>query len=79
MTTFSRITFDPNLYYGKPIIRGTRIPVYCILELIEEGLTFEQIISDNYPGITVEDVKECVKLATYLLKDEAINLPYPEK
>ena len=76
---FTRITFDPNLYYGKPIIKGTRIPVYCILELIEEGFTFEQIIQENYPGITVDDIKECVQLATYLLKDEAVNLPFPEK
>lgn len=73
---FERITFDPDLYHGKPVIRGTRIPVYCILELLGQGRSFEAIIEDHYPGLSLEDVLECVRFATALLKDEAVSLPF---
>ncbi|RME83365.1 MAG: DUF433 domain-containing protein [Planctomycetota bacterium] len=76
---FKRITFDPNLYYGKPVMKGTRIPVYCILELVAEGIPFDKIIQDHYPALTVEHIQEALLLATTLLKDEAVCLPYPEQ
>lgn len=79
MEEFSQITFDPNLYYGKPVIKGTRIPVYCIVELVAQGIDFQTIVDKHYPSISLRAVKECLQLATILLKDEAVNLPYPEK
>ena len=51
-----RITIDPNILVGKPVITGTRIPVSLILNLIAHDRTFEQIIED-YPNLTVEDIK----------------------
>ncbi len=51
----NRIAIDPKIFGGKPCIRGTRITVTTILELIEDGLTFQQIIGDyyhNYPSRT---------------------------
>ena len=74
METLSSITFDPNLYYGKPIFRGTRIPVYCVLELIAEGVSFQEIVEKHYPVLSVEQIQEAVRLAAWLLKDEGIPL-----
>ena len=76
---FSRITFDSSLYYGKPLVKGTRIPVYCVLELVAEGKSFEEIVKNHYPILKVEDVAECVLFAATLLKDEAVSLPYPPR
>ena len=44
--TFERITVNPKILGGKPCIRGTRIPVTMILELLEDGLSFDEIIRD---------------------------------
>ena len=60
MTT-DRIVIDPNIYGGKPCIRGTRITVAMILELIEDGLTFTQIIDDYYPQLSEQDIKACLE------------------
>ena len=56
-----RITVDPEIHFGKPCIAGTRITVQSVLELIDEGLMFGEIIEDYYPDLTVEDVKVDVK------------------
>ena len=44
-----RIEIDPNIHFGKPCVAGTRIPVMDVLELVREGLSFDQIIRDYYP------------------------------
>jgi uncharacterized protein (DUF433 family) len=41
-----RITVNPNIHFGKPCVAGTRIPVQSVLELVSEGLSFEEIIQD---------------------------------
>lgn len=69
-----RITIDPKVAHGKPVIAGTRIMVYQILELLEAGKTFEQIIADYFPDITKEDIRACVRFANELLKNEEIHL-----
>jgi uncharacterized protein (DUF433 family) len=60
MTT-NRIVIDPKIYGSKPCIRGTRITVTMILELIEDGLTFQQIIDDYYPQLSEQDIKACLE------------------
>jgi uncharacterized protein (DUF433 family) len=50
-----RITSDPEILSGKLIIRGTRMPVWIIIELIEIGQTNEEIV-DDYPWLTPEDI-----------------------
>lgn len=49
------ITLDPNIRSGKPTIRGMRISVYDILEMLSEGLKIEEII-DDFPELTAEDI-----------------------
>ena len=57
-----RIVSDPAVLLGKPIIRGTRVPVYVVVGLVEAGQTPEQIV-DDYPDLTVEDVEAAVAYA----------------
>ena len=55
-----RIQVDPNIHFGKPCVAGTRIPVQSVLELVSEGLSFEEIIRDYYPDLQIEDIRACV-------------------
>lgn len=70
----NRITIDPKVAHGKPVIAGTRIMVYQVLELLETGRTFDEIITDCFPDITKEDVRACIRFAKELIKNEEIHL-----
>ncbi len=54
-----RIVVDPKVRFGKPCIRGTRITVQEVLELVNEGIPFGKIIEEYYPELTEEDIKAC--------------------
>ncbi len=69
-----RITVDNAVHFGQPCIAGTRIPVYCILELIEAGISFEEIIEKYYPGIMIEDIKACIQYAMNIIKAEEVHI-----
>lgn len=58
-----RISVDSQIHFSKPCIVGTRIPVQNVLELINEGISFEEIQRDYYPDLQVEDIKACVVYA----------------
>lgn len=70
-----RITVNPNIHFGKPCVEGTRITVQSVLELLDEGLTFAQIIQDYYPELTQEDIRACLQYAIALVAAEDIHLP----
>lgn len=70
----TRITIDNRVKFGKPCIADSRIPVENVLELIQEGITFQEIIKEYYPDLEVEDVKACVEYATNLVKQEEVQL-----
>jgi uncharacterized protein (DUF433 family) len=70
----SRITVNPQIHFGKPCIAGTRITVQNVLELLNEGFTFENIIEDYYPDLTVEDIQACLQYAIALVAAEDIHL-----
>ncbi|HDH44468.1 MAG TPA: DUF433 domain-containing protein [Thermococcus sp.] len=61
---------------GKPVIKGTRVPVYLILELLGVGLTIEDILKE-YPELTKEDVLDAIKFASKLAKVEIIDAISP--
>jgi uncharacterized protein (DUF433 family) len=61
-----RIEIDPAVHFGQPCVRGTRIPVHCVLELIEDGISFDRIIAEFYPSLSLEDIKACVHYAVAL-------------
>lgn len=56
-----RIAVNPNIHFGKPCVAGTRIPVQSVLELVGEGLSFEEIMRDYYPDLELEDIRACIR------------------
>ena len=66
-----RIDIDPDVLVGKPVIKGTRLSVEFIVELLARGWTEAQIL-ENYPGITREDILACLGYATEVLKSERV-------
>jgi uncharacterized protein (DUF433 family) len=63
--TPDRIVVDPMILAGNPVIRGTRLAVEFILELLAAGQSEEEILT-NYPGLTREDIHECVSYADHV-------------
>lgn len=64
----NRIITNPDILRGKPVVRGTRIPVTLILNLIANGYTFERIVR-AYPILTDEDIRAAVSYAQTFLED----------
>jgi len=64
-----RITVDPQIHFGKPCVAGTRIPVQAVLELLIEGLSFQEIIEDYYPDLTIEDIQACLESEKHSSRD----------
>ncbi len=69
-----RIVVNPQIHFGKPIIKGTRITVQNVLELLNEGLTFKQIIQDYYPDLKQDDIRACLQYAIALVAAEEIHI-----
>jgi len=69
-----RIVVSPQIHFGKPVIKGTRITVQNVLELLNEGLSFSQIIQDYYPDLKQEDIKACLQYAIALVAAEDIHI-----
>jgi len=59
----TRITLDPKVMVGKPVISGTRLTVEYILNLLAHGETAESII-EEYPGLALEDIQACLLFAS---------------
>lgn len=69
-----KISVNPNIHFGKPCVSGTRITVQNVLELINEGLSFDEIKQDYYPDLTTENIKACVDYAIALISAEDIKI-----
>lgn len=70
----SRIAIDPKVCFGKPCIRGHRIWVSLILDLLASGRSTEQIL-DDYPGLTKEDVLACIAYGAEMSRERYVDLP----
>lgn len=68
-----RITVNPNILVGKPIIRGTRISVEFILELLASDMSIEDIL-ERYPHLKKEDILAAIEYTAKRLKHEEIYL-----
>jgi uncharacterized protein (DUF433 family) len=68
-----RITTDPKVMFGKPVIRGTRITVELILRKIAAGMTEQEIIA-HHPHLTAEDIRAAAAFAAEHLASEDIVL-----
>ncbi len=64
-----RITIDPEILSGKPVIKGTRIPVYLVIELLANGMTEEEILQ-QYPTLMKADIKAALVYASKCLENE---------
>jgi uncharacterized protein (DUF433 family) len=66
-----RIIVDPKILVGKPIVKGTRLAVEFVVELLAQGWPESEILR-NYPDLTHEDISACLQFATSVLKAEKI-------
>jgi uncharacterized protein (DUF433 family) len=69
-----RITIDPAIFGGKPIIRGRRLAVEHVLGMLAAGDTIETIL-DGYPWLEREDVRACLVFAHRLVSHERVDPP----
>ncbi len=71
MTGFDRISFDPNIMSGKACIRGMRVTVSLVLNLVAQGMSIPEII-EAYPYLEPEDIRQSLRYAAWLA-DESIQ------
>ena len=65
------VTVDPKVHHGKPCFRGTRIPVYLVLELLEGGVKPEEIAGKKYyPELRPEHIRAALHFAVELAKNQ---------
>lgn len=68
-----RITFDPNIRSGKPIIRGLRYTVHDVLEWLASGMTYEEILID-FPDLQREDIFACLEYAAKITELKVVRV-----
>ena len=68
----NRIIVDPKVLAGKPVVRGTRIPVYLILNLLAKGKQPQEIVED-YPELTTTDITAAITYAAAHMRYEEIK------
>lgn len=69
-----RIWIDPNRCFGKPCIRGTRIWVSLVLDLLASGMSQEEILED-YPGLTPLDIQACIAYGAEMSRERHVSIP----
>jgi uncharacterized protein (DUF433 family) len=67
-----RITFDPGICHGKPVVRGTRVLVANVVGAVAAGQPFEEILQD-YPALTEADIRACLEFAGGLTAMEGVE------
>jgi len=75
MTWPERIVIEPNVLVGKPVIKGTRLSVEFVINLMAQGWSEGEILT-NYPGLTQMDIQACLSYASAVLQAENV---YPLK
>jgi uncharacterized protein (DUF433 family) len=66
-----RIAIDPSILVGKPVVKGTRLAVEFIVDLLAQGWSEMEILR-NYPGLTHEDIQACLRYASEILRAERV-------
>ena len=74
MSELNRITFDTNIMGGRACLRGMRVTVSLILNLVANGLTVDEIIED-YPYLEPEDIQQSLRYAAWLAEEAVYPLP----
>lgn len=73
MLGFDRITFSPNVMGGRACIRGLRLTVSLVLNLVANGMTVEEIL-EAYPYLEAEDIHEALRYAAWLAEESVLPL-----
>ena len=66
-----RIVIDPEILCGKPVVKGTRLAVEFVVDLLAQGWTAADVLK-NYPGVTQDDILACLAYASALLHAEKV-------
>ncbi|MFN3872774.1 MAG: DUF433 domain-containing protein [Ignavibacterium sp.] len=69
----NRIKIDPNICFGKPCIKGTRIWVSLILDLLASGYDTQRIL-EEYPQITEEDIRACIAYGAEIARERYVDV-----
>ncbi|MCL4456586.1 MAG: DUF433 domain-containing protein [Nitrospirae bacterium] len=69
-----RISVDPNICFGKPCIKGTRIWVSLILDFLAGGMTIKEII-DEYPQLTEDDIRAAIAYGAEMSRERYVEVP----
>jgi len=72
-TLLSRITIDPNICHGKPVVRGLRYPVESLLEYLAGGDSIEDLV-EEFPDLSRDDVLACIEFAAQSIKLKSHHL-----
>lgn len=70
---FERITTNPRVLSGEPCIRGMRIPVHLVVEMVAAGITNEDILR-NYPDLEPADIQAALEYAAYMTRERVIPI-----
>ncbi len=70
---FNRITLDPDKCFGKPCIRGLRMPVASILSYLASGMTVDEILRE-WPELEREDVQQALAYASWAMEERIVSL-----
>ena len=71
-----RININPKILSGKPVFKGTRIPISIVLMILRDGATFQKIL-EEYPRLTEEDIKAALDYSVFIVdhpEEEIINI-----
>ena len=71
MNWTERIINDPGVLVGKPVVKGTRLSVEFVVDLLANGWTTDEVLR-NYPGLTSDDIRACLSYASQLLHEEQV-------
>jgi uncharacterized protein (DUF433 family) len=71
-----RVTVDPSVMVGKPVVKGTRIPVELVLDYLAEIPSFDELFAD-YPELTLADVQACLRYARTQVRRHRPRPPTP--
>lgn len=70
----TRISIDPNVCFGKPCIRGTRIWVSLLLDLLADGMSVEEVLTE-YPHLAEEDVRAAIAYGAEMSRERYVEVP----
>lgn len=77
MNLLDRISVDPNICFGKPCIKGTRIWVSMLLDFLANGMTIEKIL-EEYPQLTKDDILAAIAYGAEMSRERYVDVPMKE-